>query len=227
MHFKFRAKLFGVSCDWGVVRTCKAVRKTNENRSPCTLDRNRALDKKDWSIILSTTTLKQKKKVLFSSFPKNGHTTWFDPQSKKIEPHFITKQTAQHESTVQKLLKGWSHCVGLNYSKYRDETILRETRCAITGKRAAHNRAQIVYHLAENLELRHGEFSQRISDTTGCTLDEARREVDATIQRLFYWGAYADKYGGTVQVGNTQQRGKLIPRHLFRGCKTRLYHSSR
>ena len=40
-------------------------------------------------------------KVLFSSFPKNGHTAWFDPQTKKLEPHCNTKQTAPHESTVQ------------------------------------------------------------------------------------------------------------------------------
>ena len=32
-------------------------------------------------------------KVLFSSFPKNGHTAWFDPQTKKLAPHCITKQT--------------------------------------------------------------------------------------------------------------------------------------
>ena len=35
------------------------------------------------------------------------------------------------------------------------------------GKRAAHNRAQIVYYIAENLELRHKEVAQRISDMTG------------------------------------------------------------
>ena len=40
-------------------------------------------------------------KVLFSSFPKNAHTAWFDPQTKKLEPHCITKHTAPHESTVQ------------------------------------------------------------------------------------------------------------------------------
>ena len=70
------------------------------------------------------------------------------------------------------------------------------------GKRAAHNRAQIVYYMAENLELRHNEFSQRLCDMTGCSLEEAKEEVDTTIQRLFYWGAYADKYGGTVQVSS-------------------------
>ena len=37
------------------------------------------------------------------------------------------------------------------------------------GKRAAHNRAQIVYYLAENLEVRRLEFAQRISDMTGTT----------------------------------------------------------
>lgn len=33
-------------------------------------------------------------------------------------------------------------------------------------------------------------------------MEEAKKEVDVTIQRLFYWGAYADKYGGTVQVSS-------------------------
>lgn len=56
--------------------------------------------------------------------------------------------------------------------------------------------------MAENLELRHNEFSQRLCDMTGCSMEEAKKEVDVTIQRLFYWGAYADKYGGTVQVSS-------------------------
>ena len=54
--------------------------------------------------------------------------------------------------------------------------------------------------MAENLELRHDEFSQRLCDMTGCSLEEAKKEVETAIQRLFYWGAYADKFGGTVQV---------------------------
>ncbi|KAL5479194.1 hypothetical protein EMCRGX_G022685 [Ephydatia muelleri] len=67
------------------------------------------------------------------------------------------------------------------------------------GKRAAHNRAQIVYYIAENLELRRGEVAQRIVAMTGRSLDDCLKEVDLAIQRLFYWGAYADKYGGVVQ----------------------------
>jgi aldehyde dehydrogenase (NAD+) len=67
------------------------------------------------------------------------------------------------------------------------------------GKRAAHNRAQIVYYMAENLEIRRDEFAQRIAAMTGKTIELALTEVDASVARLFHWGAYADKYGGTVQ----------------------------
>ncbi len=54
--------------------------------------------------------------------------------------------------------------------------------------------------MAENLELRRDEFASSIEKLTGCTKDEAYAEVDASVKRLFYWGAYCDKYGGTVQV---------------------------
>jgi len=67
------------------------------------------------------------------------------------------------------------------------------------GKRAAHNRAQIVYYMAENLELRAEEFAKQISRLTGVSLADAAKEVDLSIQRLFHWGAFCDKYGGTIQ----------------------------
>lgn len=67
------------------------------------------------------------------------------------------------------------------------------------GKRAAHNRAQIVYYMAENIEIRREEFAGRLHDMTGKSMEDCLREVDLSINRLFHWGAYADKYGGTVQ----------------------------
>ena len=57
-----------------------------------------------------------------------------------------------------------------------------------------------MYYLAENLEVRRAEFVQRICNLTGCDVQAAETEVDLTLQRLFYWAAYSDKYGGTVQV---------------------------
>lgn len=67
------------------------------------------------------------------------------------------------------------------------------------GKRAAHNRAQIVYYMAENLEIRREEIAKRISEMTGKSDEESQREVDLSINRLFHWGAYCDKFGGSVQ----------------------------
>ena len=83
-----------------------------------------------------------------------------------------------------------------------------------------------LYYITENLELRHDKVAQRITNMTGtrtaldccynplfvlqvmCSavypvgrdVEDCRKEVDSFIQRLFYWGAYADKYGGQVQV---------------------------
>ncbi len=57
------------------------------------------------------------------------------------------------------------------------------------GKRAAHNRAQICYYIAENLELRFQEVSGRINAMTGCGVEAANAEVHASIRRLFHWAA--------------------------------------
>lgn len=67
------------------------------------------------------------------------------------------------------------------------------------SKRAGHNRAQIMYFLAENLELRKKEFIDMLQHSNGGNNDLATKEVDASIQRLFHWAAYADKFGGNVQ----------------------------
>ncbi|MEQ9812147.1 MAG: aldehyde dehydrogenase family protein [Azospirillaceae bacterium] len=61
-----------------------------------------------------------------------------------------------------------------------------------------HNRAQILYYIAENLEARAEEFATRIQAMTGAKKPEATAEVAASIARLFAYGAWADKYEGQV-----------------------------
>lgn len=56
--------------------------------------------------------------------------------------------------------------------------------------------------MAENLDMRRAEFAGKLANMTCCSMDVANKEVDLSIQRLFYWGAYADKYGGTVQASS-------------------------
>ncbi|WP_295980878.1 aldehyde dehydrogenase family protein [uncultured Variovorax sp.] len=63
-----------------------------------------------------------------------------------------------------------------------------------------HRRAQALYYLAENLSARAGEFAARIASLTGITAKAAQTEVDASVSRLFAYGAWADKYEGTVHV---------------------------
>ena len=66
------------------------------------------------------------------------------------------------------------------------------------SKSTGHNRGQILYYIAENLSARAGEFAERIARMTERPADDATREVDAAISRLFTYAAWADKYDGAV-----------------------------
>jgi len=61
-----------------------------------------------------------------------------------------------------------------------------------------HNRSQILYYLAENLESRATEFTERLVAMGGCRREVAAREVSTAIARLFSYGAWADKYEGVI-----------------------------
>ena len=68
------------------------------------------------------------------------------------------------------------------------------------SKATAHNRAQVIYYIAENLEARAAEFRDRLREMTGATKRAASREVAASVSRLFTYGAWADKYDGRVHA---------------------------
>ncbi|MDV3251923.1 aldehyde dehydrogenase family protein [Devosia sp. BK] len=63
------------------------------------------------------------------------------------------------------------------------------------GTTAAHSRAQILYFLAENLDYRRDEFAARIKVQTG---DDGSKEVAQSVERLFAFAGWADKYDGAV-----------------------------
>jgi aldehyde dehydrogenase (NAD+) len=64
------------------------------------------------------------------------------------------------------------------------------------AKTTAHNRAQVLYYMAENLSLRQEEISRRLAAMVGEA--QASREVRTSIERIFSYGAWADKYDGAV-----------------------------
>jgi aldehyde dehydrogenase (NAD+) len=61
-----------------------------------------------------------------------------------------------------------------------------------------HNRAQILYYIAENLDARADEFADRLRLLKGVKRAKTRLEVDAAVARLFAWGAWADKHEGAI-----------------------------
>jgi aldehyde dehydrogenase (NAD+) len=60
----------------------------------------------------------------------------------------------------------------------------------------AHNRAQVIFYLAENLSQRSQEIATRLTAVVGRR--QATREVSLSIQRLFSYAAWTDKYEGAV-----------------------------
>src|SRR5437867_3590361 len=64
------------------------------------------------------------------------------------------------------------------------------------SKVTAHNRAQVLYYIAENLSQRREEIAARLSFFVG--KNQAEAEVSLGIERIFSYAAWADKYDGAV-----------------------------
>jgi aldehyde dehydrogenase (NAD+) len=65
------------------------------------------------------------------------------------------------------------------------------------SRTTAHNRAQVLYYLAENLAARGEDFARRLGQLSG-DAGGAEREVDLAVRRTFTYAAWADKYDGMV-----------------------------
>lgn len=61
-----------------------------------------------------------------------------------------------------------------------------------------HARAQVLFYIAENLAIREKEFTDRIVATTNVSQADAAKEVAKSIERIYYYAAWADKYDGHV-----------------------------
>ena len=71
------------------------------------------------------------------------------------------------------------------------------------SKTTGHQRAQILYYIAENLSARADEFASRINALTGGR--GGADEIETSIRTLFTYAAWADKYDG--QVHGVPMRG--------------------
>jgi aldehyde dehydrogenase (NAD+) len=64
------------------------------------------------------------------------------------------------------------------------------------AKATAHNRAQVLYYCAENLGQRREEVAHRLAQVVG--EKQAAAEVELSIERIFSYAAWADKFDGAV-----------------------------
>lgn len=71
-----------------------------------------------------------------------------------------------------------------------------------------HGRAQVLYYIAENLSARADEFASRIEQMTNVSSSDAAKEVQASIERIYSYAAWADKYDGHVH--HTTQRNVTL-----------------
>lgn len=70
------------------------------------------------------------------------------------------------------------------------------------SSRTAYNRAQIMYRMAEMLEARRDEFVTILRQSSGATPNAAKKEVDASIDRLVCFAGWADKFAQMLGCNN-------------------------
>jgi aldehyde dehydrogenase (NAD+) len=82
----------------------------------------------------------------------------------------------------------------------------KDIRDAVAAARGAqkwanatpHNRSQVLFYLAENLAVRGAEFARQLVARTGISATDAAAEVEQSVDRLFTYAAWADKFEGAI-----------------------------
>ena len=99
--------------------------------------------------------------------------------------------------------------VGLGNRKDVRNAVEAAQSAAAWARTTGHLRAQILYYIGENLSARAAEFARRLDAMKGGR--QGGKEVDAAIDRLFTYAAWADKYDGRVH--GVPIRGVAIAMH--------------
>jgi aldehyde dehydrogenase (NAD+) len=86
---------------------------------------------------------------------------------------------------------------GLGNRKDIRNAVEAALKASAWGGVTAHNRAQVLYYIGENLSARAAEFAERLV-SMGQKVKTAKEEVELSIRRIFYYAAQADKYDGRV-----------------------------
>jgi aldehyde dehydrogenase (NAD+) len=86
--------------------------------------------------------------------------------------------------------------VGLGNRKDIRNAVEAARKASAWPKATAHNRSQVLYYMAENLSQRRDEIARRLAAAVGDV--QAAAEVNAGVERIFSYAAWADKFDGAV-----------------------------
>ncbi|MEL6450444.1 MAG: aldehyde dehydrogenase family protein [Pseudomonadota bacterium] len=141
-----------------------------------------------------------------------GHDTPTDPLDRTAKLYIGGKQ-ARPDGGYSRNVYGKNGAL-LGQTSLANRKDLRnavEAAAAVKGwaKTTGHLRAQILYYIAENLSARADEFAARLNAMQGGRSGE--KEVAASIQRLFTYAAWADKYDGAAK--GVPLRGVALAMH--------------
>jgi len=90
--------------------------------------------------------------------------------------------------------------VGLGSRKDVRNAVEAARKAAAWSAMTGHQRAQVLYFLAENLEARADDFAKRLVEGSGLSAARAMKEVRASIARIMYYAAWADKYDSETRI---------------------------
>ncbi len=162
-----------------------------------------------WEGLSAYTKPKSKAKALKRVEPFKGDTAEPQPVDRTAKLYVGGKQARPDGGYARNVFDKAGKLIGQAPIANR-----KDVRNAVEAARAAkgwsgataHNRAQVLYFLAENLATRKEEFASQINRLTGGKTGAA--EVDASVDRLFTYAAWADKFDG--QVRQVPMRGVAL-----------------
>jgi len=97
---------------------------------------------------------------------------------------------------------------GLGNRKDIRNAVEAALKASAWGSASAHNRAQVLFFIVENLSARADEFARHLS-ALGATPKAAKHEVDESLRRIFYYAAQADKFDGHIHSTNAKRQTTL------------------
>jgi aldehyde dehydrogenase (NAD+) len=148
---------------------------------------------------------KEKSAAALSALPGHGAAASDDPigidRTAKI--YVGGKQARPDAGYSYSVVNARGHSIGqagLGNRKDIRNAVEAAAKAASWGAATGHNRAQVLFYLAENLNARAAEFTVRLTAMTGASAAKAQAEVDAAIRRTFFYAGFADKYDGAVHA---------------------------